>query len=518
MSVRHYTGRSSLLFFSMVLMLGGTIVQADNLAIDYLAPESEDRGVAPEFFLSVGPRWVLVEKYDSEVHVFNELFQLISSKRITGLGRIADVRLLESSLLVEDEFGSQEVIEDIASIPEGSSGEAFSTAVRTIDESALVGFDLLADGTLEVKASERATLGVAPGSESFLSVSVDGHLSPVTSGGSIVDWRAINRLDSGEVVVLWSERQTIDDKGEISRSFVGIVGEGGLLAGLEVPNWTNEISLPLPVAVDSKARAVFLRISGGVSFEELVFVETPEFVDQVNSSGRVELLLDFFDLSAVDGGGAEGLPLVDPISRTQIVENANLFVQALTRLNSSNLSRTWGESCSRNNRHLLPARLSNAIGGSVFVGLPYGWGHWDSVDGYFAKIEDGALAGDICTRGRYKKNNGTSCANDCVLSTDVAGIDCSGLITRVWGLTNKKYGTSTLKEVATRLSSNTELKAGDILLDAGSHVFLVVSVSGPPSRYTIIDSSVSRGGVAQRTLTESDVAGYSPYRFSGIIE
>jgi hypothetical protein len=115
-----------------------------------------------------------------------------------------------------------------------------------------------------------------------------------------------------------------------------------------------------------------------------------------------------------------------------------------------------------------------------------------------------ALAGDVCTcrDDRY---------NGCMVAQS-AGVDCSGLVSRAWGLPEHK-GTTQLAQMAADLPDMFHLKPGDILNRPGSHVRLFVRFEpGPEVRLRTLESAVSCGGVCERVYTPAQLASYRPMR------
>lgn len=93
---------------------------------------------------------------------------------------------------------------------------------------------------------------------------------------------------------------------------------------------------------------------------------------------------------------------------------------------------------------------------SIYVdGIPYKWGGFDDIANFTTKISQGKKAGDINTAA--------------VVST-VTGIDCSGFISRAYGLTTK-LGTTTMSTQFSNITWN-EISIGDIANDPGSHVWM----------------------------------------------
>ena len=71
-------------------------------------------------------------------------------------------------------------------------------------------------------------------------------------------------------------------------------------------------------------------------------------------------------------------------------------------------------------------------------------------------LNNGGRAGNIITRSGKVGNT--------------FGLDCSGYVSRCWGLTSKR-STNTIENVARRISYSS-LQPGDALNNAGSHVML----------------------------------------------
>ncbi len=133
--------------------------------------------------------------------------------------------------------------------------------------------------------------------------------------------------------------------------------------------------------------------------------------------------------------------------------------------------------------------------------MPYDWGGWDSVSGYNGYMDPGtAQAGDINTAGVE------SCSK---------GVDCSGFVTRVWQLTSK-YSTSTLPKISMRLASTADLKPGDILNDAGSHVVLFSGLAAngvwdyESTQYNAVDR------VVYMFSSWTRLNGYLPRRYNNV--
>ncbi|HEV7405534.1 MAG TPA: hypothetical protein VGO11_21495 [Chthoniobacteraceae bacterium] len=102
--------------------------------------------------------------------------------------------------------------------------------------------------------------------------------------------------------------------------------------------------------------------------------------------------------------------------------------------------------------------------GQKNAGVPYKWGGFDTTASFAAGVKAGKAAGDLYNPGKRAKA-------DSAVSSEAVGIDCSGFISRCWKLT-KKYGTATLPELCSKLSSPADLKPGDVMNYEGGHVVL----------------------------------------------
>jgi hypothetical protein len=153
-----------------------------------------------------------------------------------------------------------------------------------------------------------------------------------------------------------------------------------------------------------------------------------------------------------------------------------------------------------------PTRLSEAKLGKTVSSLPYKWGGFDSVDQFKSRMASSrpALAGNVCTC-RQAEYNGCMVAR-------AAGVDCSGFVSRAWGL-KAHNGTFKLASIAAPLPTIFDLKPGDILNRPGNHVRLFVGFEpGPEVRLRTLESAVSCGGVCERVFTPAQLQYYRPMR------
>jgi len=99
-----------------------------------------------------------------------------------------------------------------------------------------------------------------------------------------------------------------------------------------------------------------------------------------------------------------------------------------------------------------PRYLTTAM---VYRSVSYDWDGFDTVANWNSYMSDGKQAGDITT----------SATNGCS-----KGVDCSGFVSRVWGLSSHVY-TSNLDTISTKVSGGLHsMLPFDIFLKQGSHV------------------------------------------------
>ena len=135
------------------------------------------------------------------------------------------------------------------------------------------------------------------------------------------------------------------------------------------------------------------------------------------------------------------------------------------------------------------------------VGMPYKWGGFDDQSSFLKGVADGKGAGS------HESNGVLTCA---------VGQDCSGFVSRAWGLP-QHLGTTQLAQVAHGIKT-ADLKPGDILNRAGSHVVLFAALrdDGVPIFFE------ASGGADKVHLNSSAswayLNGYSPMRSSTLAD
>ena len=124
------------------------------------------------------------------------------------------------------------------------------------------------------------------------------------------------------------------------------------------------------------------------------------------------------------------------------------------------------------------------------IGVPYSWGGFDTPEDFLRKLNDGWLAGNV-PRGR-----------DARASSYSTGIDCSGLVSRSWGLP-RPYSTRELPAISVKLETFSALEPGDILNKSNGHVLLFEGFGDSTrSRVKVIEAGAWDGGPSKVVESE----------------
>ena len=152
--------------------------------------------------------------------------------------------------------------------------------------------------------------------------------------------------------------------------------------------------------------------------------------------------------------------------------------------------------------------------GHANVGVPYMWGGFSSLSEFREGIANGRYAGDVYTREKRR-------LLESAVSQHAVGIDCSGLVSRCWGL-ERSYSTRELPGLCVPLRSYEELKQGDILNSDNNHVLLfkafadkthariIAYEAGSPPTWKVLQDSIS--------VPMLKSFGYKPWRYKNIVD
>jgi PKD repeat protein len=179
------------------------------------------------------------------------------------------------------------------------------------------------------------------------------------------------------------------------------------------------------------------------------------------------------------------------ITRPQIMANARPYVFYKF---TAGLSNIWSSvNCSGVGNIITPSWVK--VGSNQH--MPYCWGGFSTLSSFTTGLTNNLSAGDDdCSTGG---DGSETCA---------LGVDCSGFVSRSWGLSTK-YSTVTLQTISTAYSSATQVLPGDIFDYAGSHTRLVDTNYGTGS-YKVIESSANGWDVSYNTYTAAQLTSYTP--------
>jgi hypothetical protein len=313
------------------------------------------------------------------------------------------------------------------------------------------------------------------------------------------------------------------------RVFVNRFDRAGKLTGIaHIPIEGLEVVPHDFITIDDRGvvRAL-LPTAGGVKIREYKFSRPPRRRNgasevQIKSLGRA--IHEFAVPTNVQGGingqrtfrkagvRFEVKPPAPSISREQVVKNAQAYLTVDWVMEKQNYSNPAVENlCSPKKAKFWrrPSRFTSALVGKTIGPMPYRWGGGDTPETFKARIQIGALAGDVCTC--------RSAALDYCLVQGSAGVDCSGFVSRAWGI--GKRGTSGLLDVATKLKSIADLQPGDAFDWPGHHVRLFIGMApGPEVAFTVLEASTRLAceGVCERTYRPSEMNGFELIRYKGI--
>lgn len=104
------------------------------------------------------------------------------------------------------------------------------------------------------------------------------------------------------------------------------------------------------------------------------------------------------------------------------------------------------------------------VPGQWNVGVPYQWGGFSTLETFDRGVARGKAAGDVYTLEKRRWL-------DQAVTDEAVGIDCSGFVSRCWGL-NRSYSTRELAGICVPVRSYEELRPGDILNTYNAHCLL----------------------------------------------
>jgi hypothetical protein len=370
------------------------------------------------------------------------------------------------------------------------------------------------------------------------------------TGDPLADAAEVGVDSAGRRYVLWSEFVSANPD-VVVRAFVGRYGLDGRLVGIaEVPladmdyvpdeyamiTGGGELRVMVPTRSSVEIRTIPIREVPAVNPRTTTDIAAPSLLRRLQSEKGRRLKIETTINSSLDKPDRRDNPSpketraaasVQPIARSKVLGLAREFLAQQWTVGEKNYEHDGiSNVCDKTQRQYWsrPGWIRKEMTGQAVTRVPYKWGGFDSPMVYLQRMGQGHLAGDVCTCR-------DSSHDDCMVAI-AAGVDCSGFVSRTWGLRTKE-GTSSLPGVSSSIGNWEKdlslVKAGDALNKSGNHVRLVVeAVSAPQIRIIVIESTTAltcTGRDGTKTFCEgvcecarpiADFGGYRLLRFKGI--
>lgn len=153
------------------------------------------------------------------------------------------------------------------------------------------------------------------------------------------------------------------------------------------------------------------------------------------------------------------------------------------------------------------------VPGEMNSGVPYKWGGYDDPASFDLAIANGSAGGDVSSPEKRRADNAA-------VSSQAAGVDCSGFVSRCLKLPIA-HDTSQLPAVCTELASAQELQPGDLLNIPHRHVVLCAGWYDPQHTWIYYYETGGgpdywKPGLKQAPLDALLALGYKPMRYKGM--
>jgi hypothetical protein len=142
-------------------------------------------------------------------------------------------------------------------------------------------------------------------------------------------------------------------------------------------------------------------------------------------------------------------------------------------------------------------------------GMAYKWGGFDAPESFLRGLEKGKKAGDIANSYKILKD-------DAAVSQGSVGVDCSGFVSRCWGLP-KHVSTKDMPSISVPITWD-ELMPGDILLKRGHVILFVARQDNIIIGYEAGAFPTWRARRCAMTLRFMKQDGYAPWRYRNMAE
>jgi len=150
------------------------------------------------------------------------------------------------------------------------------------------------------------------------------------------------------------------------------------------------------------------------------------------------------------------------------------------------------------------------LAGQPSVGVPYKWGGFDSLESFGRGIKAGKAGGDLYSSEKRRLGGKA-------VSASAVGLDCSGFVSRCWGL-KEKQSTGSLADICVKLRGLAELRPGDVLNQAGGHVVLFIKwLDDTQTGFLCYEAEpFSRVRASERNAPAMLFSGFLPLRYRQI--
>jgi cell wall-associated NlpC family hydrolase len=281
--------------------------------------------------------------------------------------------------------------------------------------------------------------------------------------------------------------------------------------------------MPLPcmpnrsVAISQSGKVLSLKFDNeGADIQEIVVGPLGQQLPASKDTSELAPISNSVDMSgtmeSLNGTTSAGATSAEeigssvlPITRDEILRRAVALAELRWVPKQNNLSHEGITSnCvpQQGQIWLQPKYLNNKS--EEVKGAPYRWGGYHpSLESYLQQLQEGRLAGNICT---CRHANLNYCR-----FPEAVGWDCSGFVSYAWKI--DYLTTVDLLSVATLIDWD-DLQAGDIVVRPGYHAALVMHDEPSRRALKVIHATVACGRVCKETLLVGKLRkqGYLPLR------
>jgi hypothetical protein len=333
-------------------------------------------------------------------------------------------------------------------------------------------------------------------------------------GGRVVDATFLGNDQNGDAYVYWQEQ--VGGQLDSTRAMVGRFTRGILGPWLELDLADFASTPAVPIAFSGPGELVLMQPgAASITLQRIHLSENREEIRPIGSLpvqvldvGEPEIIPPPSTRPASEEERSTPPPY-DAARAAVILSRARQYLTLAWPLRAQNFQHAGVENrCEKRAGKYWsrPLTVQQEHIGQQLSGMPYRWGGFDTVPAYLQKIASPSdkLAGNVCTCRETQYGQ-------CIVS-ESAGIDCSGFVSRAWGLSTHT-GTSQLSAVSAPLNNLNDLRPGDALNKPGSHVRLFVRFEpGPEIRIRTLESAISCGGVCEKVYRPAQLVQYRPIR------